>query len=49
MRDGFAIAGLCLLAAGTWWLSPPWALVVVGGLLLVAGVLGTIFGRRKRE
>ena len=40
LRLGAATAGLTLVGAGCWWVSPPAALVVVGCVLLAAAVWG---------
>ncbi|WP_461392894.1 hypothetical protein [Desulfosporosinus fructosivorans] len=33
--DVFTFFGICLIGIGTWWISPPISLIVVGSLLLV--------------
>ena len=48
MRDTFAAAGVVLIAFGAWWLSPPWALVSVGAILLIGGVAGQLMGNRRK-
>jgi hypothetical protein len=40
MRDITAIIGLLLLSAGCSWAYPPLGLIVSGGILLAAAVLG---------
>lgn len=40
MRDFIAVLGLGLIFGGAWWLSPPWSLVVLGGLLLMGAIAG---------
>lgn len=36
------LAGLSMVGAGLWWVYPPAALIVVGGLLLAGSVWGAI-------
>lgn len=38
--NGLGIAGLALLSVGLWALSPAWALVSVGGLLVGFAIAG---------
>jgi hypothetical protein len=38
--DLLALAGLCFLAAGLWWVWPPVALIGVGALCLLLGLYG---------
>ncbi len=38
----FAVVGLAMLAGGLWWLHPPTCLIVVGSLLLTAGIIGAM-------
>ena len=40
LYDILVLAGLVSLAVGLWWIWPPLALVVVGALLLIGGVVG---------
>lgn len=40
MRDALAIVGLVLIGVGCWLIHPPTSLIVVGFVLLVAGVGG---------
>lgn len=47
LRNLGATAGLGSFAAGCWWLSPQWSLIVVGGLVFVAAVCGMILSQRK--
>ena len=39
------LAALATIGVGVWWLAPPWALIVVGGLML-ADVIWIRAGRR---
>lgn len=39
-RDRIEIAGLVLLVGGAAILSPPWALIILGSLILLASVAG---------
>ncbi len=36
-RDVLVVAGLGMVGAGLWWMYPPAALVVIGGILFWAG------------
>ena len=45
IRNATAIAGLLLMAGGCWFVSPPWAFIVVGAVLFGGAVLGMILGR----
>lgn len=45
MRDIIAAVGLGLVGAGCWLFSPALALIVVGSVLLLGSVWGTIYGR----
>lgn len=38
LNDVIAILGLVMLTSGIWWLSPPWALIITGTLILILGV-----------
>lgn len=38
--DVLIVMGLLLLGAGLWWLSPPLALIIVGTVLLLVGLVG---------
>lgn len=40
LHDIVALLGLISLAAGVWWIYPPAALILVGVILLVVGVVG---------
>ncbi|MGM0882608.1 MAG: hypothetical protein ACQEXQ_16395 [Bacillota bacterium] len=37
-NDLLALIGLLLLCVGIWWLSPPWALILGGTVILTIGV-----------
>lgn len=40
IRDGAALVGLALVFAGCWWIYPPAALILAGGLILAGAVWG---------
>jgi hypothetical protein len=40
MRDVLSVAGLILIGVGCWLVYPPAGLIVVGALLLAAGIGG---------
>jgi len=44
VRHILACIGLVLITTGAWWLSPPWALIVIGALILI-----DVTVERKRE
>jgi hypothetical protein len=47
--DALALLGLGMLGTGLWLVSPALSLSVAGGLLLAAGILGSMWrARRKR-
>lgn len=46
--DVLTLVGLLLFGGGLWWLSPPVALIVVGGVVLTMGLVGAWL-RGKRE
>jgi hypothetical protein len=48
-KDLCAIGGLTALAIGLWWERPALALVVVGALLLTAGVYGHLRARQPPQ
>ncbi|MBY6275388.1 MAG: hypothetical protein CWE10_04085 [Symbiobacterium thermophilum] len=46
--DGAALLGLFLIFAGLWWLSPPWALMITGAVLVAFGIWGSRTATRTR-
>lgn len=48
-HDLLVIVGLICLATGLWWIYPPAALITIGALFLVAGILGFIRKERTNE
>lgn len=40
LTDILAMIGFGGVAVGLWWISPPYSLIVCGGMLLILGVLG---------
>lgn len=47
--DVLVFCGLLLLGAGLWWLSPPAALIVVGVVLLIVGLVGAWLRGKRAE
>jgi len=47
IRNVAGLGGLMAMSIGLWWLSPPAALVVMGGLLIGLVVLGTLIAKPK--
>jgi len=47
--DIMAIVGLGTLGAGLWMISPPLSLSVVGTIVLLGGVLGSMWRARKKS
>lgn len=41
LLDAHLYGGLALVAVGTWWISPPWALIGLGLGLILLGILGS--------
>lgn len=44
VKDAAAVAGLLFVGVGAWLLSPPWALIIVGGVLLLGSLWGHLRG-----
>lgn len=44
VRDVAALIGLALVSFGLWWIYPPIALVIGGGLLLAGSIWGHLNG-----
>lgn len=42
MRDAAAVLGFVAVVAGCWWIYPPVALIVGGGLLMVSAAFGVL-------
>lgn len=40
LHDILALIGVALLGAGVWWIYPPAALILVGALMIVVGIVG---------
>ncbi len=41
-RDVLELLSLGSIAAGLWWLSPPWACIIVGTLLLALSLISRL-------
>lgn len=38
LNDFIGLVGLAMVFAGTWWLAPPWSLVITGVIILLIGI-----------
>ena len=46
--DILIFIGLVFLFVGSWRLSPAWAYLLVGGLVFCLGLVGSIFGVKRK-
>jgi hypothetical protein len=46
-RSLAVLAGFIAMAAGLWMKDPPWALIVMGGLLAIGAIFGQLLERRN--
>jgi hypothetical protein len=49
VKDAVSIVGLGLLGWGCWLIAPPVAGIVIGTLLLTAGLAGHFMGKETRK
>ena len=48
LADVLLVIGLVFLFMGSWKLNPAWAYLLVGGLVFVLGLAGSIFGVKRK-
>ena len=46
VRSVLILIGIVMVGAGAWWYCPPLSLVIIGGLLLVAGAASHFYVMR---
>lgn len=48
LADILIVTGLVFLFLGSWKLNPAWAYLLVGGLVFALGLVGSIFGVKRK-
>ena len=48
LADVLLVIGLVFLFMGSWRLNPAWAYLLVGGLVFILGLAGSIFGVKRK-